>query len=258
MTHNSSPQHQGERREENNGYQGAKIRAQGARYGAQTLLISAGVLLVLVAVIKFRPGEVLLAEIFILSASLVGVLVGFLKLREPFYSIYLDKDKLSYNHKYGCWQLAVSNLARVGVVQVHRQGEVLDLNVIGICLRDEDKFLQRLSPRLAGRLLVEQRHFLMQAIKAYCQDGKECPPHWLVEDTDYVSEAGCKYTGLLAMFANRMNNLKLLTGYHLLLPAAALDRDIWTFSYMLHRWQQDPELTVSRLRRELSAASGSD
>ncbi|MEO2280411.1 DUF2982 domain-containing protein [Pseudoalteromonas pernae] len=250
---NSSPPEQNHHSEP---FRGAKIRAHGARFGTQTLLISGVSLVVLVTFIQLRPGEIWLAEIFLLSAALVGMLVGYLKLHEPFFSLFLDNHKLSYNHKYGWWQLNAKNLERVGVPNIHQFEQTIDLNVVGLRLRDEDEFLQRLSPRLAGRLLVEQRHYLMQAIKAYCHDGKECPPHWLVEDTEYTSKNGYKYTGLLAMFANRMNNLNFLTGYDILIPASVLDRDIWEFSYLLHRWQQDPEHTVRKLNEELSSQGG--
>ncbi|MFY8274109.1 DUF2982 domain-containing protein [Pseudoalteromonas sp. SSDWG2] len=237
-------------------YSGAKIRALGARFGKETLLLSIAGLLVLSLFVQFAPGQVSLVAIFLLTTAIVGIIIGYLKIREPFFSLFLDNQKLSYNHKYGWWQIDVHNIAKVGVPHITVQAQQIDLNVVGITLKDEDAFLKRLSPRLAGRLLVEQRHYLMQAIKAYCQDGKECPAHWLVEDTEYTSTSGYGYTGLLAMFANRMNNLKFLTGYDILLPASALDRDIWAFSYLLHRWQLDPEHTVATLREELNTQSG--
>ncbi len=233
----------------------AKIRAHSARHGSEILITSAIVLVFLVLFIQFKSADILIAEIFLLSAALVGMLVGYLKLREPFYSIFLDKQKLSYNHKYGWWQLDVDNLQQVGVVSIEQAMQTLELNVVGLSLKREDEFLNKLSPRLAGRLLVEQRHYLLQAIKAYCRDGNECPPQWLVEDTEYVSQSGQKYTGLLAMFANRMKNLKFLTGYEILIPAAMLDRDIWAFSYLLHRWQRDPANTVVQLQQQLNSHS---
>ena len=59
-------------------------------------------------------------------------------------------------------------------------------------------------------------------------------------------------TGLIAMFANRMHNLKTLTGYDLLLPANVLDRDIWRFSNLLNRWKMNPEQVVENLLKEVA------
>jgi len=49
------------------------------------------------------------------------------------------------------------------------------------------------------------------------------------------------------MFANRMQHLHTLTGYHLLLPANVLDRDIWDFSNLLNHWKLNPEMVVQEL-----------
>lgn len=230
-------------------YQCARFRAQSAEHGPAILSISGVALVLFVAYLVFKPTPIYTAEIFILSAALVGVLIGYLKLREPVYSLYLDNEKLSYNHKYGWWQVKASNVDKVGCVEVFsvKHQQMMALDVVGISLKNPDEFLQLLSPRLAGRLLVEQRHFMMQAIKAHCANGGQCKDEWLVEPTDFCSKNGESYTGLLAMFGNRMNHLKQLTGYDVLLSASALDRDISSFQYLLHRWVQDPTLTVERL-----------
>lgn len=102
-----------------------------------------------------------------------------------------------------------------------------------------DEFLTGLAPRIAGKLLIEQRHLFMQLIQKNCKNG-DCPSEWLVEDTQYRSQNGISYNGLIAMFANRAKHLQLLTGYELLLPASVLDRNIWEFSANLNAWQREP------------------
>ncbi|TMP03006.1 DUF2982 domain-containing protein, partial [Pseudoalteromonas ruthenica] len=101
--------------------------------------------------------------------------------------------------------------------------------------------------------LVQQRQYLLMAMTAYCRDGYEFPAQWLVEDTEYVSQSGQKYTGLLAKFANIMKNLKFLTGYEKLIHAAMLDTDIWAFRYLLHKWQRDQDNTVVQLHQQLTS-----
>jgi hypothetical protein len=216
-----------------------KYRAQGARNGAEILIVGAICLVVIMAFNLLRPGEISIIEIFLVSLCIAAIFVGFLKTQEPFYSLVLNESALVYNHKYGSWSLSHHNLHHSGIPKVEEGLEHLELNAIGLKINDVDEFLTRLAPRIAGKLLIEQRHFFMQVVQKHCKNG-DCPSEWLVEDTQYTSPKGMRYTGLIAMFANRTKHLQRLTGYDLLLPASALDRDIWAFSANLNTWKREP------------------
>ncbi|MDP2633987.1 MULTISPECIES: DUF2982 domain-containing protein [unclassified Pseudoalteromonas] len=220
-----------------------KLRSQGSKNGMEILLVGSFGLVFIMLVNLLRPGLISIVEIFLVSVCLVAVFVGFLKTQEPFYSLIITEQLLTYHHKYGSWSLNRENLHHSGIPKAEHGLEYLELNAVGIKLRDTDNFLMDISPRLAGKLLIEQRHLFMQVVQKHCKNGN-CPSEWLVEDNNYTSLNGRKFNGLIAMFANRMRHLQQLTGYDLLLPASVLDRSIWDFSHGLNSWQQNPKLFI--------------
>ena len=74
-----------------------------------------------------------------------------------------------------------------GIPKVDNGIDYLELNAIGIKLNDIDSFLSALAPRIAGKLLIEQRHFFMQVVQKNCKNG-HCPSEWLVEDNSHVKK----------------------------------------------------------------------
>ncbi|KAA1155754.1 DUF2982 domain-containing protein [Pseudoalteromonas fuliginea] len=221
-----------------------KYRAQGARNGIEILIVGAIGLVLIMGFNLLRPDKISIVEVFLVSACIGAIFIGFLKTQEPFYSLILSESKLIYQHKYGAWHLFQSNFRYSGIPKVEDGVEYIELNTVGIKVNDIDEFLASLSPRIAGKLLIEQRHLFMQAVQKHCKNG-HCPSEWLIEDTQYISQRGISYNGLIAMFANRTKYLQLLTGYDLLLPASVLDRDIWAFSANLNKWKQNPSQFIA-------------
>ncbi|OHU86388.1 hypothetical protein BET10_15810 [Pseudoalteromonas amylolytica] len=224
----------------------AKLRATANRHGMEFMLVGAICLAVIMTFVALRSTPISIVEILLASTALMAILLGFLKSQQPFYSLLIDNKEICYVHRFGNMHIEVDNFHSAGIPSVTQELEILELNAVGIKLNNIDTFLHDLSPRLAGKLLVEQRYIFLQAVKVYCKNGN-CPPEWLVEPSDYRSASGNVYTGLIAMFANRMHNLKALTGYDLLLPANVLDRDIWHFSTLLNRWKLNPDEVVGSL-----------
>ena len=192
-----------------------KLRSQGSKNGIEILLVGAFGLVFIMLVNLLRPDVISIFEIFLVSVSLVAIFIGFLKTQEPFYSLIITERLLTYHHKYGSWSLNRENFHHSGIPKVEQGLEYLELNAVGIKLNDTDDFLMDISPRLAGKLLIEQRHLFMQVVQKHCKNGN-CPSEWLVEDNNYTSLNGRKFNGLIAMFANRMRHLQQLTGYDLL------------------------------------------
>ena len=216
-----------------------KYRAQGAKNGIEILVVGSIGLIFIMLFNLLRPGEISIIEIFLVSLCIAAILIGFFKTQEPFYSIILTEQQLIYQHKYGQWHIHPENLHHCGIPKVDNGIDYLELNAIGIKLNDIDSFLSALAPRIAGKLLIEQRHFFMQVVQKNCKNG-HCPSEWLVEDNKYRSKKGIDYNGLIAMFANRAKHLQLLTGYDLLLPASVIESDIWEFCANLNKWKRDP------------------
>ncbi|MBB1385113.1 DUF2982 domain-containing protein [Pseudoalteromonas sp. SG45-5] len=226
-----------------------KYRAQGTRNGIEILIVGAVGLAFIMAFNLLRPGEISILEIFLVSVCLVAIFVGFLKTQEPFYSLVLDEATLVYNHKYGSWRLPHANFHHSGIPKVKDSFEYIELNAVGVKVNDIDEFLADIAPRIAGKLLIEQRYLFMQAVQKHCKNGN-CPSEWLIEDTQYKSQKGICYNGLIAMFANRAKFLQLLTGYDLLLPASVLDRDVWDFSANLNKWKHQPSQFIASQVRD--------
>jgi len=151
-----------------------KLRSQGSKNGMEILLVGSFGLVFIMLVNLLRPGTISILEIFLVSVSLVAVFIGFLKTQEPFYSLIITEQLLTYHHKYGSWSLNRENLHHSGIPKAEHGLEYLELNAVGIKLRDTDDFLMDISPRLAGKLLIEQRRLFMQVVQKHCKNGN-CP-----------------------------------------------------------------------------------
>ncbi|KAA1152739.1 DUF2982 domain-containing protein [Pseudoalteromonas sp. FUC4] len=221
-----------------------RYRAQGARNGIEVLAVGAIGLVFIMLFNLLRPGEISILEIFLVSLCIAAIFIGFLKTQEPYYSLLISESELVYCHKYGAWSMSRSNFHHSGIPKVEDGLDYLELNAVGVKVNDIDEFLTNFAPRIAGKLLIEQRNLFMQVVQKHCKNGN-CPSEWLIEDTQYTSHKGVNYTGLIAMFANRTKHLQLLTGYDLLLPASVLDRDIWAFSANLNKWKREPRQFIA-------------
>ncbi|CCQ11094.1 hypothetical protein PALB_19680 [Pseudoalteromonas luteoviolacea B = ATCC 29581] len=226
-----------------------QLRANANRFAIEFMIVGGVALVVVMLFVLLRPTSISVVEIFIVSAGLVSLLIGFLKSQEPFYSLTFNVDALLYHHKVGTLTLERLQLVEAGVPNVQAGQFSLELNAVGIKIKDVEAFLNSLAPRLAAKLLIEQRHIFLQAVKMHCENGN-CPEEWLIEDTHYIGPQGRKYTGLLAMFGNRMAHFKLATGYDLMMTETVLDRDIWRFANLLNHWRRDPERVLEQLKQQ--------
>jgi hypothetical protein len=231
-----------------------RLRALANRQSIEFMLVGAIALVIIMVFVTLRATPISLLEIALASAAIVAIMLGFLKSQQPYYSIEMSPQRLVYYHKFGEFLLEHHNFHSSGVPSVTQGVETLELNVVGIKLKDIDVFLSDLTPRLAGKLLIEQRNIFLQAVKIHCSNGN-CPSEWLIEEANYTSPSGQAYSGLMAMFANRMQNFKTLTGYDLMLPANVLDRDIWQFATVMNRWKLSPEEVVKNLHSELATSA---
>ncbi len=196
------------------------------------MLVSGVALIIFILYLKLKSSPFNTIDIFILLACCIGILIGYVKTLEPAYSIKLDEHDMSYQHRFGTWQLAYNNIRRLGIPRVHRQGEYVALSYVGINIINYQSFLQQLHPRLAVKLLMEQKNLIQTALVSECPDGT-CPSELIFDDENYTTSCGHQYSGLIAMFANRMTRLKSLLGYDLYIPTTALDREEMKFIQLI-------------------------
>ena len=94
------------------------IRAASKSNGITSLVLGCIGLCVAALWLAFLPDWLFLAGIFITSAALVCLLVGYFKIREPDYSLEIAKDYITYRHRLGSWRIQLGYRVfddRVGV-----------------------------------------------------------------------------------------------------------------------------------------------
>ena len=186
-------------------------RDQSAKGGFVLLSSTVITLLLLILLLALAP-EITTEQgwVVISILLLLGIFVGYSKLTEPFYAVELCPQGVRYHHRRGSWLLPWQAFSQVWVPTLAEQGDVA---FVGFKVTDYDSFLESLPLRLAVKLLVEQRHLLLAALRQNCPSGT-CVSSFLVENTEFNSKKK-HYSGVQAMFAHRMQHLSLLLGAEL-------------------------------------------
>jgi len=185
------------------------------------------------------PKSLYLIGIFLTSASIVALLIAWVKYREPQFSFLISKTSILYKHRYGQWQLDWQNIQRVDVPRVTHGLENKALDMVAIKIKDYSVFLTEISPRLMTNLLMEQRPLLFHEMPASkdCATGS-CHSDDMLENDFFKDTNGKEYTGIQAMFANRMTKLRARLGYDIFIAGSELDRPEQAFVELLRQCQQ--------------------
>ncbi|BCO17493.1 MULTISPECIES: DUF2982 domain-containing protein [unclassified Alteromonas] len=213
------------------------IKAASKGNGITSLVIGAVGLVIAALWLSFMPDWLFLAGIFITSAALVCLLVGYFKLREPDYSLEIAKDYITYQHRLGSWRIHWDNLQRADCPRVRHGLEHVPLETVGFKLKSYTDFLHTISPRLATHLLMEQRPLLMQNTDENCASGS-CYEQSMFDDKQYVMEDGTVINGIKAMLAHRMVELRKRLGFDIFIASSELDRDAQDFARLIASCQQ--------------------
>ncbi len=213
------------------------IRATSKRNGITTLFIGGVALMISALWLTFAPDWLFLAGVFFTSASLVTLLVGWFKLREPDHSIEISHEQILYHHRRGNWVIDWDNVQRVDCPRVRQGLDHVNIEAVGIRLKQYAPFLSTVSPRLATHLLMEQRPLLLHNFDKSCASG-DCFNQELFDDKHFTLETGEVLTGIKAMLANRMTQLRSRLGYDIYVSASDLDRPPMDFVYLMRDCQQ--------------------
>lgn len=208
------------------------VRANAKRNGLTSLMFGCGAMLLAILMFKLLPDSFKLLAIFTTSAAIVGLLLGYFKIREPEHSLAISKKEIDYQHRNGSWQLDWENVQRIDTPKVSAGLEQKNLTLVGIRIKEYGPLLQSTSPRLMTHLLMEQRPLLLQANKSNCATGT-CYGDDLLEDDTFKDSNGTIYRGVQAMFANRMQKLRQGLGFDLYINSAELDRSADDFASLL-------------------------
>ncbi|WP_156904837.1 DUF2982 domain-containing protein [Ferrimonas senticii] len=158
----------------------------------------------------------------LLFAAILALVLGLSKWITPAVSMTISRRGLSYHHRRGTLRLCWQRCQRLD--QVRHQGD--DLAFIGIRLRQPERPLTGLTPRLALALFCEQRPLTILA-----SGGQTNNAMLLVESSSHG--------GVLAAFSKQRRLLRQQLGYDLLLPHGSFDRSPDAMLELLkHHWQQ--------------------
>ncbi|MCC2617400.1 DUF2982 domain-containing protein [Aestuariibacter halophilus] len=208
------------------------VKAHAKRNGLTTLIIGGLGLLLSAAWLAWMPSALFLAGIFLCSAALVTLLIGWFKCREPVHSLAISRQGVRFHHRVGQWFLPWQHIQRIDSPRLTSGLEQQALDVVGIKISDYGAFIATLSPRLANHLLQEQRPLLLGG--EGCDSG-QCYSENLLEPDRFKLASGEWLTGIQAMFAHRMKRFRERWGYDVFISASALDRDTPSFVALLRQ-----------------------
>lgn len=208
-----------------------KIKAQ-SNHHAVFLMLMALVLFVTTLIISQNYWrQIQLVLTFIYLAELVIFITGLAKYLQPKHSLCLTPSSLKYQHNYGHWQLDWQNVQRISLIHGTLGLTQIRLPYIGIRLLQLATLANKISPRLANRLIHEQRPLLAFAIRLEFITLEQSQLNF----TEFVLPSGEVLKGPLAAFFHHSSVLEKALGYHLFLPETALDRELDEFCLLLNQ-----------------------
>ncbi|WP_413110497.1 DUF2982 domain-containing protein [Thaumasiovibrio sp. DFM-14] len=176
--------------------------------GAIGLILSLGLALLLLQVAIAFAVAILVSCIFILSFI-------YMRLRRPRVALSLTPMHIQLHHPAGGYAVRWRDIQAIEQLSLEKEGWHQPLPWVSIKLNNTDRLLQSICPRLASRLMIEQRVLLVMAYKSG-RRGQVPIEDMLFDDTPYTTN-GITYTGLMAIFANRLKYNRELLGGELLI-----------------------------------------
>lgn len=215
-----------------------RIKAASKGNGLTSLLGGSIAILVGVILMGIIPQQYGLLAIAFVAIGIIGLVIGFFKLKEPDHSLIIDPVGIKYQHRYGYWFITWENIQRVDTPRVTRGLDHVDLSMVGFKIKSYAPLIGNISQRLMTNLLMEQRPLLIQNTDPSCQTG-QCPSSDLIEEQQHKLPEGEVLTGVKGMFANRMQKLRDRLGYDIYINEAELDRSADEFVALIRACHED-------------------
>lgn len=206
-----------------------KIKAQSNHHAFFLMLVA---LIITLATLVFSQGywrQFHLVIIFIYLSALVIFITGLAKYLEPQYSLCLNPKGIKYQHRYGHWKIDWPQVQRISLINETSGLTRIQLPYIGIRLINLSTLADQISPRLANRLIHEQKPLVAFAVSQNLLPLEQ----GLLSFDPFVLSSGEILTGPLAAFLHHSTALHQALGYHLFIPETAIDRDLNEFCTLL-------------------------
>lgn len=205
------------------------IKAQANHHAMFLIVVGVTLFFCVLILAQWYWRQYQLVVIFAYLTTLVITFTGIVKHMEPNFSFSLTPEKITYHHRHGQWQLYWQQIRRIDVVNETVGLERLILPYIGIKLENLEQLLGNISPRMANRLIHEQKPLISFAIRYQLMQLEQGIIHF----EPYKLANGKKVTGPLAAFLYHSQALNNALGYHLFIPATSTDRELNNFCQLL-------------------------
>lgn len=171
--------------------------------------------------------------IFIYLLAVVIMFTGLLKRSEPRVSFQLTPQGIQYHHRHGNWTLNWQQIQNINIIKEVVGLTTTSLPYIGIRLKSVDVLAEQISPRLANRLIHEQRPLLSFSVMQHLLSLEETQLNF----NPFTLASGKTIKGPLAAFLHHCQILHKGLGYHLFIPESSTDREIEAFCQLLKQCQ---------------------
>lgn len=169
----------------------------------------------------------------IMFACSIILLTGLLKKSEPETSFKLTREYIHFFHRNGEWSVKWNKITRIGQPTANTLFEKINLPYVGIKLKDITFIADNISPRLANKLIHEQRELLILAAR----NNEIKLESGLISFEPFILNSKV-YKGPTAAWLFRTEQLVSIYGYHLYLPETSFDRELHDFMNLLNNCKQ--------------------
>ncbi|MGR5128197.1 DUF2982 domain-containing protein [Photobacterium swingsii] len=170
--------------------------------------------------------------LFVITFSVMA----FKQMSTPVLTFTLSFMHLQYHSAEGGWSLRWQSIQQLGLAELPTaEGWYQTLPWMGVKLKNYDDFLTSVCPRVASKMLIEQRGLLFIAFKR-TPNSPHAIEDMLFDDTPYITQNGVVLKGLIAMLANRMRYNRELLGFDFFIADDLFDRPLGEFVGLARRY----------------------
>jgi len=209
------------------------IKAKANQHAVFLMLLAVVIFIITLMVSQHYWRSHRLILVFIYLLTLVIMFTGLLKRSEPRVSFQLTPQRIQYHHRHGNWTLNWQQIQNINTIKEVVGLTTVALPYIGIQLKSVDALAEQISPRLANRLIHEQRPLLSFSVKQHLLSLEETQLNF----NPFTLESGKIIKGPLAAFLHHCQVLHKGLGYHLYIPESSTDREIDAFCQLLKQCQ---------------------
>lgn len=207
------------------------IKPNAKRHGLFITLLGLLLILFFTLLSQFFWHDARFVLMFCILASIVTLAIGLFKVFEPKVSFKLTPEAINFRHRYGKWRLAWSSVRLIRQVRETSAFSTEALPYIGIKLNALVPNELSISPRLANRLIHEQKGLLIFCINNQLLTTEQS----VINFSPYKTSTGEVIKGPLAAFFHQCEVLHKALGYHLYINISSMDRNPEEFANLLNQ-----------------------